>query len=111
MKMDCVMQANPNKISNYLVDLAPGSSIDLGNQNGYPRIAATAPGQSVVVAQVGQLQSHTYALLLVGTAWASSNSCIPQCPSDTLMHASVMTSACHAMSSSALSYSPSLLLP
>jgi len=51
--MDCVMQANPNKISNYLVDLAPGSSIDLGNQNGYPRIAATAPGQSVVVAQVG----------------------------------------------------------
>ena len=46
------MQANPNKISNYYVDLAPGSSIDLGNQNGYPRIAATAPGRSVVVAQV-----------------------------------------------------------
>ncbi|CAL5218364.1 g31 [Coccomyxa viridis] len=46
-----VSQANPNKITNYYVDLAPGSSLDLGNQNGYPRIAATAPGRSVVVAQ------------------------------------------------------------
>ena len=46
------MQANPNKITSYYVDLAPGSSLDLGNQNGYPRIAATAPGRSVVVAQV-----------------------------------------------------------
>ena len=52
---DCrqsMTQANPNKITNYYVDLAPGSSLDLGNQNGYPRIAATAPGRSVVVAQV-----------------------------------------------------------
>ena len=47
-----MLQANPNKITNYYVDLAPGSSLDLGNQNGYPRIAATAPGRSVVVAQV-----------------------------------------------------------
>ena len=76
--MDCVMQANPNKISNYLVDLAPGSSIDLGNQNGYPRIAATAPGRSVVVAQVRPLQSHIYALLYLGTALAFVTSCIPQ---------------------------------
>ena len=60
------MQANPNKISNYYVDLAPGSSIDLGNQNGYPRIAATAPGRSVVVAQVRAAQSLTIQHLLVG---------------------------------------------
>lgn len=48
-----LLQADPNKIKSYYVDLAPGSSIDLGNANGYPRISARAPGNSVTVAQVG----------------------------------------------------------
>ena len=45
-------QADPNKIKNYYVDLAPGRSIDVGSQNGYPRISAQAPGRIVTVAQV-----------------------------------------------------------
>ena len=47
-----MLQADPNKIKNYYVDLAPGRSIDVGSQNGYPRISAQAPGRTVTVAQV-----------------------------------------------------------
>ena len=36
----------------FVVDLAPGSSVSLANQNGYPKIAAQAPGTGVIVAQV-----------------------------------------------------------
>jgi hypothetical protein len=47
-----MLQANPNKIKTYQVDLAPGSSINLSNQNGYPYLSAQAPGRSVTVANV-----------------------------------------------------------
>ena len=50
-----MLQADPNKIKNYYVDLAPGRSIDVGSQNGYPRISAQAPGRTVTVAQVVRL--------------------------------------------------------
>ena len=37
---------------NVLVDLAPGASVGFGNQNGYPKISAQAPGTGFSVAQV-----------------------------------------------------------
>lgn len=42
-------QASPKNI---LVDLAPGASVGFGNQNGYPKISAQAPGSGFSVAQV-----------------------------------------------------------
>lgn len=44
-----------DQVKKYVVDLAPGSSVSLANQNGYPKIAAQAPGTGVVVAQVGSV--------------------------------------------------------
>ncbi|CAL8470439.1 g9981 [Coccomyxa elongata] len=41
-------QSNPKNI---LVDLAPGASVGFGNQNGYPKISAQAPGSGFSVAQ------------------------------------------------------------
>lgn len=42
-------QSSPKNI---LVDLAPGASVGFGNQNGYPKISAQAPGTGFSVAQV-----------------------------------------------------------
>lgn len=39
---------------NVLVDLAPGATVGFGNQNGYPKISAQAPGSGFSVAQVRQ---------------------------------------------------------
>ncbi|EIE27083.1 hypothetical protein COCSUDRAFT_45725 [Coccomyxa subellipsoidea C-169] len=36
---------------NVLVDLAPGATVGFGNQNGYPKISAQAPGSGFSVAQ------------------------------------------------------------
>lgn len=40
---------------NVLLDLAPGASVGFGNQNGYPKISAQAPGTGFSVAQVCRL--------------------------------------------------------
>ena len=53
-----MLQADPSKIKAYQVDLAPGSSINLSNQNGYPYLSAQAPGRSVTVANVRQTFTH-----------------------------------------------------
>lgn len=53
-----MLQADPSKIKAYQVDLAPGSSINLSNQNGYPYLSAQAPGRSVTVANVRLTSTH-----------------------------------------------------
>jgi hypothetical protein len=58
LALQAAADANQPTPKQYVVDLAPGSSVALGNQNGYPRIAAQAPGTGVVVAQVRSLPHH-----------------------------------------------------